>query len=385
VKTQPPDGLLGKYSAREFLARFWQKRPLLVRRAIPGFSGVISRTGLFRLAANGALESRLVQRRRGRWTLVHGPVSAARLRRMPVREWTLLVQGVNLHVPAAERLLRRFDFIPHARLDDLMVSHAAPGGGVGPHIDSYDVFLLQAAGSRVWRIARMRPSGERGLLEGAPLQILRRFSPEEEYLLEPGDMLYLPPGWAHDGVAIGECMTCSVGFRAPAWRELVAECLQRRAECIAASSAFPGRYGDPDLRPQRHPADVPPAMIEETRRRLSQLRFSRADVADFIGEYLSEPKATVVFDPPRPALARRGFGLLAAREGVRLDPRTRMLVNGAGAWINGERVKPARAALAPLRKLADRRRLRPGALQAALLDLLHAWYVAGWLHPGCDG
>lgn len=377
-----PGGLLGGLTAREFLARFWQKRPLLVRQAVPGFSGVTDRAGLFRLAAREAVESRLVRRVGARWSLLHGPLSAGQLRRMPARNWTLLVQGVNLHLAAADRLLRRFDFIPHARLDDLMVSHAAPGGGVGPHLDSYDVFLLQASGSRVWRIARPRGTTARALVEGAPLKILRCFEPEDEYLLEPGDMLYLPPGWAHEGIALDAGITCSVGFRAPSRRELVAEFLQRYAERVDARGAMAGLYADPGLRPQRHAAQVPASMLAQTHRLLSRLRFTRARVAGFLGEYLSEPKATVVFDPPRRPLPPGRFAERIGRAGVRLDLRTIMLVDGNSAYVNGERVTPAVSVMKALRTLADTRSLAPRRNGAGLRELLYAWYAAGWLHPG---
>ena len=370
------DGVLGQIGAPAFLARHWQKRPLLIRQAIAEFSGVVDRTGLFRLAGRAAVESRLVQRKNGRWSLLHGPLTAAHLRRMPVRDWTLLVQGVNQHLPAADRLLRRFSFIPHARLDDLMVSYAAPGGGVGPHVDSYDVFLLQAQGSRVWRIARPRKGRVPRLVEGVPLKILRDFSPDEEYLLEPGDMLYLPPGWAHDGTALEPGMTCSIGFRAPAHQELVTEFLVRHAEQLN----IPGLYADPGLKRQRHPAQLPPGLIAETRRLLSRLRFTQSDVATFLGQYLSEPKANIVFDAPRRPMSKRHFSEQARRAGVDLDPRTLMLSEGRHVYVNGERTVPATLALEDLRTLADQRALGPGLYASAVHDQLYSWYVAGWLN-----
>lgn len=372
------DGVLGRIGTRAFLARHWQKRPLLIRRAIPEFPGVVDRRELFRLAGLASVESRLVQHKRGRWSLAHGPQSAAQLRRMPVGDWTLLVQGVNLHSPEADRLLRRFKFIPHARLDDLMVSYAMPGGGVGPHVDSYDVFLLQSGGSRLWRIATPRKGQSDRLVEGAPLKLLRDFTPDEEYLLEPGDMLYLPPGWAHEGIALEPGMTCSIGFRAPAHRELVAEFLQRHAEKID----IPGVYSDPGLQWQRHPAQLPPGLVAQTRKLLSRLRFTRSDVANFLGEYLSEPKANVVFDPPQRAMSQPRFANHVRVSGARLDLRTLLLLDGQAIFINGERATPARPVLAALRTLADERVLGPGQRTAALFELLYAWYVAGWLHPG---
>jgi 50S ribosomal protein L16 3-hydroxylase len=190
--------LLGGRTPAAFLARYWQKEPLLLRQAVPAFTGVLDRDALFALARRDDVESRLVQRMRGRYTLHHGPFRRAALERLPARDWTLLVQGVDRHVDAADAMLRRFAFIPFARLDDVMVSYAAPGGGVGPHFDSYDVFLLQAAGRRRWRYGRQADLTVR---RGAPLALLRRFTPEHDATLEPGDMLYVPPGVAHEGAS----------------------------------------------------------------------------------------------------------------------------------------------------------------------------------------
>ena len=196
------EALLGGLSAQAFLRRHWQKRPLLVRRALPGFRGAIGKSALFALATRDDIESRLVERRKdrtgrggGRWSLTQGPLKKSDLAKAGTRNWTLLVNGVNCHNEAAERLLRRFSFIPQARLDDVMVSYAAPGGGVGPHVDSYDVFLVQGAGRRRWRLAPPRRKGRPfPLVPDAPLKLIAGFKPEQEVVLEPGDLLYLPPG-----------------------------------------------------------------------------------------------------------------------------------------------------------------------------------------------
>lgn len=222
-----PLALLGGLSPARFMQRHWQKKPLLVRQALPGFTPLLSRAALFELAGREGVESRLLSRAQGQWRLRHGPFTRRALPPVAQPDWTLLVQGVDLHVEAAHALLRQFRFVPDARLDDLMISYASDGGGVGPHFDSYDVFLLQAHGQRRWRIGRQR---DLSLVEGLPLRILAHFEPEQEYLLDPGDMLYLPPHWAHDGVAVGECMTYSIGFRQPNRGELARELLQRLAD-----------------------------------------------------------------------------------------------------------------------------------------------------------
>jgi 50S ribosomal protein L16 3-hydroxylase len=249
--------LLGGLTASAFLRKHWQKTPLLVRQAVSGFRGVASRAELFALAGRDDVESRLVRRVRGKWTVAQGPFRAAELRGLPARDWTLLVQGVNLHVAAADTLLRRFAFIPYARLDDVMVSYAAPGGGVGAHIDSYDVFLLQGEGRRRWQVGthRSRPN-DRELDPSMPVKILRRFRPDEEYTLDPGDMLYLPPDHAHDGVALDACTTYSIGFRAPSAQELGTAFL----DWLRDSIALEGRYADPAPALGTEPARIGDAM-----------------------------------------------------------------------------------------------------------------------------
>src|SRR6187455_706932 len=200
-----------------FLRTAWQRHAKLVRAALPGFAGPFTRTSLFALAARDDVESRLVAREGARWRVEHGPFARRALAQLPARAWTLLVQGTNLVDPRADALMRRFAFVPYARMDDVMVSYAAPGGGVGPHFDSYDVFLLQGFGRRRWRYGRQ---ADLSLREGLPVKILRRFTPSSDAVLSPGDMLYLPPSSAHDGVALDACTTYSVGFRAASHNEI---------------------------------------------------------------------------------------------------------------------------------------------------------------------
>jgi 50S ribosomal protein L16 3-hydroxylase len=367
--------LLGGLTAPEFLSRHWQKKPMLARKAIPAFKDALQATELFRLAARDDVESRLVRGTGTRLSLDHGPFRTSALRSLPKCNWTLLVQGLNLHNPAARRLLRRFSFIPYARLDDVMVSYAAPGGGVGPHIDSYDVFLLQGKGRRLWRIGRSRNPQ---LVKNSPLRILRNFEPAEEYLLEAGDLLYLPPGWGHEGVALDECMTYSIGFRAPARRELLSEYLVRTSEHITV----PGLYEDPDLRAQTRPAEISAMMIDKVMQLVSSLRHTRKGVRDFLGEYLSEPKPNIVFNRPGAALAPARFAQLACLQGVRLDPRTIMLHSGDRLFINGECLALQTRLAKSLTQLGNERSLSPARRGRALCALLHEWHGAGWLHLG---
>ena len=193
-----PTPMLAGLSPAQFMRKHWQKKPLLVRQAFADARPPATLKELATLAARDDVESRLVTAFDGDWKLRHGPI--ARLPAMSKPGWTLLVQGLDQHLPEARALLDLFRFVPDARLDDLMLSVASDGGGVGPHFDSYDVFLIQLAGRRRWRIGAQRDAV---LRDGVPLKIIANFKPEQEFVLEPGDMLYLPPGWAHDGSAVG--------------------------------------------------------------------------------------------------------------------------------------------------------------------------------------
>jgi 50S ribosomal protein L16 3-hydroxylase len=368
--------LLGGLSAKKFLSRFWQKKPLLIRDAIPGFGGIIQAPELFRLAGRDDVESRIVRRRRGRWTLEQGPFAPSDIERQPRSAWTLLVQGVNLFHPPADSLLRRFDFIPYARLDDLMVSYAAPGGGVGPHVDSYDVFLLQGPGRRRWRLSA---KGRHEFDPGAPLRVLKGFRPELEWVLEPGDMLYLPPGWAHEGTAVDTCITCSIGFRAPSRTELAAEFLA----WIGERADLPGLYADPGLRPAANPAEIPRDLVAAAGRAVRAVRWNEKDLTSFVGNYLTVPKPRVRFAAPSRPLAPARFAERCREGGVVLDPRSQLLFRGREFFVNGEAFTPPPGLARWLKDLAGARRLEPGRrLPAGLCTLLHGWYLSGWVRPG---
>ena len=374
-----PRPLLGGLSAKEFLRDFWQKRPLLVRRALPGAAELIGSQALLSLAASDAVESRLILRGSGarRWRVIPGPLSGRVLARQPARNWTVLVNGVNLHSSSADALLQRFAFASWARLDDVMASYAADGGGVGPHVDSYDVFLLQGTGRRRWRL--MPPhSGARGfaLVQDAPLRLIADFHPIEEMTLEAGDMLYLPPGWGHDGVALGPCITYSVGFRAPRGAELSAAFL----DFLHARGFADAAYRDPGRLTATHPALIDPHMIRHAADTLRRIRWSRADVGEFLGCFLSEPKQHVVFTPPSRPLGRAAFGRRLSRARVLLDPSTRLLAHGARFFINGDSFVASARARPALLALADNRRAEGSRLARVRAgDLIFDWYRQGFL------
>nr|WP_242538518.1 cupin domain-containing protein [Trinickia acidisoli] len=379
--------LLGGLTPSQFMRRYWQKKPLLIRGAIPDAAAPLSRDALFELAASEDAESRLVSQIRGRWRLEHGPFDTDALPSVKRREWTLLVQGVDLHDDHARALLDRFRFVPDARLDDLMISYATDGGGVGPHFDSYDVFLLQVHGKRRWRISAQR---DLTLKPGLPLKVLQHFEPEQEWLLEPGDMLYLPPHIAHDGVAEGECMTCSIGFRAPSANELIGQFLYYLAERgdTARTQAGERLYRDPHQSAVAHPAALPAALIDELGSILARVSWTERDLASFLGSYLSEPKSHVVFDAPDRPLGEAAFIRRAQTSGVRLDNKTALLYGTRSYFINGEESAFPRGRKW-LFELADARRIegkRFVTLSAdrAMTALLYEWYCAGWVRVGAS-
>ncbi|ANY17201.1 cupin [Bordetella pseudohinzii] len=387
-----PLALLGGLSPNDFMRRHWQRKPLLIRQAIPGFKPPETLAALKKLARRDDVESRLIWREQGQWQMENGPF--ARLPKASEPDWTLLVQSVDLHSDAAAELMQRFRFVPDARLDDLMISIASDGGGVGPHFDSYDVFLLQAAGKRRWRYGRQK---DLSLQPDLPLKILSRFEPEHEAVLEPGDMLYLPPQAAHDGVALGDdCMTISIGFRAPTQAALARGLLEAAADQAMArigllggpygEPALPGPrldglYRDPGQAATRHPAALPDALVQATLDTLSKLRFDDALAARFLGCWLTEPSQLAVFDSPEASVDLEDGWPAQGR--LVLDRRSRMLYRGKQLFINGETaMAPAEAAL---KQLADARALDCGDPRCARLSdearsCLADWLDAGWLH-----
>src|SRR5262245_40445924 len=367
---------LGSVPVASFMRRHWQRRPLLVRNALPDLVAPVDETALFRLAGRADVEARLVTSFDG-WRMRPGPIARRQIPRLTRPRWTLLVQGVDQHNDHAAELLARFRFVPDARLDDLMVSYASDGGGVGPHIDDYDVFLLQARGRCRWRIGN---GDARDFVPGLPLKILRRFKVEQDWVLESGDLLYLPPGIAHEGTAVGDgCLTCSIGFRAPAWREL----LEPWLDVLASRSTPAGRYADPGAASTRKPAHLPDAFVESAFKALTRVPPTRADARALLLTFLTEPKPNITFTRPRSALSARELRTRARRGGLRLDRRTRMLYSGSSIAINGEILEDTGKDPSLMHLLADRRALDPAHLKAhgaPWWTQFASWHGAGWLH-----
>lgn len=367
--------LLGGLTPQEFLAEYWQKKPLLVRQAIPGFTGLLSPAEVLDLAARDDAEARLVQNKNGIWQLSRSPFTGKDLGKKRKHPWTVLLQGLNLLLPEGDALMRRFDFIPLSRLDDLMVSYAVDKGGVGPHFDDYDVFLIQGIGQRRWRIG---PQTDKSLVEEAPLKILKNFVPAEDWILNPGDMLYLPPHWAHDGIAVGECMTYSVGFKSPCAQELADGFLTYLQERIELD----GLYSDPDLQYQMHPAEISKDMVHQVADMIARIRWDNDDIRNFIGCWLTEPKPHIFFDPPEEVLSFKAFIAAVTQKGLRLDPRSQLLFAENHFFINGEPVTIGEPDAEAIRLLADARTLPATAnLANGTLELLFEWYSCGFVWP----
>jgi 50S ribosomal protein L16 3-hydroxylase len=371
--------LLGGLTVNEFLRDYWQKKPLLIRQAYPSFGGMLDPQRLITLACAEDVQARLVTQQRGKFELRQAPFDPEDFDDLNAKggkaKWTVLVQGVNHHLPEAAALLKHFSFIPHARLDDLMVSYAPKGGGVGPHFDSYDVFLLQGSGHRRWQISAQ---ADRSLIKGAPLRILSDFRVEQEWVLEAGDMLYLPPHYAHNGIAEDDCMTYSIGFRTPAYQELAEQFLVYLQDRIEVD----GMYADPDLKTQKHPSEISAAMLQQTGKAIKQVRWDREDIANFLGCYLSEPKPHIYFDAPGQPLSLAKFGLAVQKRGVRLDLKSQMLCHAGWIFMNGEEHQVSEHDYPLLRTLADDR--ESPALKdcsSMLIELLYQWYLDGYISP----
>ncbi len=277
---------LGNLSPADFLAEYWQKKPLLIRNAIPDFVSPLSPEDLAGLACEEDVTARLILEQGGEypWQLLYGPFEPHDFEDLPATHWTLLVQEVDRLVPPVADLLNRFRFIPNWRIDDIMVSYAPPDGSVGAHIDHYDVFLLQGLGRRRWQIGSS-PLLEEVLIPDLDVRILQEFEPSEDWVLAPGDMLYLPPRYAHLGVALDDCMTYSIGFRAPGDAEIISGFFSRMAEETDPSR----RYSDPDLRPQFHPGEISPLTLAKIRKVLRDLLADDTTIDRWFGSYVTEP------------------------------------------------------------------------------------------------
>lgn len=286
-----PLAMLGGLSAEQFLADYWQKKPLLVRQAFEPPLCAISPEELAGLALEEGIEARIVQEHhpQGRWHLHRGPFTEGDFLSLPPTHWTLLVQQLDAWVPDVHALKQRFRFIPDWRIDDIMASYAPEGGSVGPHFDYYDVFLVQAQGEREWRLGQMC-NRDTPRIDGTELNILAEFNEHQRYVLAPGDMLYLPPRLAHYGIALNRCITLSVGFRAPSHQQVIDGFSTHALERLSQERF----YEDPDLQPATRPGEISPSSIVKLREIVNQALQDDLQLAKWFGTFATEPKNTAI-------------------------------------------------------------------------------------------
>lgn len=291
--------LLGELSIAEFLQDYWQKKPLLIRNAWPGFKPLLSAEELAGLSLEEVIESRLVQEHgETPWQVRSGPFTESDYQALPDSHWTLLVQAVDQWIPEAADLLEHFRFIPSWRIDDLMISYATDQGSVGPHYDQYDVFLLQAEGQREWRLGQLCDDYE-ATLDGPQIRLLEQFHETDRWVLNPGDMLYVPPRLAHWGIAQGECMTYSIGFRAPSLAELTLA----TGNDLLASLGEDARYQDPSLSADTDTGLITPSAIEQLRQQLSEVMSDERRLYRVLGGLMTEAKYPDMLPESQPAIS----------------------------------------------------------------------------------
>jgi len=383
-----PWALFGGISPDEFMRRYWHKKPLLVRGAIPAFklcaqndevlASPISPDELTQFASQDTIESRLIKAKP--WSFEHGPFHQKAIPSFKKTDWTLLLQGMEAHHPAAARILSWFRFIPDARLDDLMISIAGIGGGVGPHFDSYDVFLIQMAGRRQWRISEQK---DLSLTPNLPLKILQRFKAAQEWTLEPGDMLYLPPHIAHDGIALDAgCQTWSVGFRSPSFKELLQEGLWRLAESLENIPELDRKFADPQQKATARAEELPEELIEQITLKLAELKLDKVDgFLPGVTAYLSEPKQQAFFEGPNKPLSPARFAQALKSKTLLPSPKTRILTLRKTVYCNGENMshRQTKDITHAWLTLAAKKALSNQKLKGIAGSSLYEAYLAGWL------
>jgi 50S ribosomal protein L16 3-hydroxylase len=390
---------LGGLSATQFLSEYWNRKPLLIRQAFANFEQKhqpFNIADVLKLAGYDEAQARLIvntpKSGKASWLLERGPFRKKRFDALKDQEWTVLVQDTQHFSHEAHALLAHFDFISYDRIDDLMVSYAPAGGGVGPHVDSYDVFLLQGTGSRRWQISAQP---DLTWVKDAPLKILKNFKAEQEWVLEAGDMLYLPPGYAHSGVAQSDCLTWSIGFRAPAREELAGAYLDYQRDNLKLLGLVQESKRDATQTPGR----LSPSSLQDYQAALLALPNSSAQMTNFIGGYLTAAKNHVMFMPPEVSVTPAKFARDAAKYGLRLDLRSRMMqidsqffINGFEAGMDANKMPTVDVKIAEVtalfESLANTRIASPAWVSAAFANAkaasgikttLHEWFDNGFI------
>jgi 50S ribosomal protein L16 3-hydroxylase len=367
----------GDLTVETFLRDYWQQKPLLIRNAFPDLEPVVTSDELAGLSLEEEVESRLIQFKpdSSEYQLECGPLNEEIFAHLPESHWTLLVQAVDHYSPEAKMLLDAFNFVPNWRIDDLMISYATPGGGVGPHYDNYDVFLIQAEGTRRWELGAIE-SSQSPRLPNAPVMILSEFQSLESFDLEPGDMLYLPPQVAHNGVATSEdCVTYSAGFRAPS----DAEILRTVSDIIGEALTSEQRFSDPKRTVCQSPGEIDQASITQIEQRLKALLSDREQLEIALGSLFSEPKypdQTEQVDPEDYADWLMG----ATEDGIELLPNNRLLYSDGEQFklfCNGDQLKVDDAEIELAKQLANQGFLSSDQYNIGESALLKQLFIQG--------
>lgn len=381
--------LLGGLTSEQFLQEYWQKKPLLVRQALPDAERYTNAEELAGLSLEKTVESRIIigaeSNKNNPWQLLHGPFNEKTYRKLPAKEWTLLVQAVNFYLPQFTQILQQFDFIPQWRIDDVMVSYAAPGGSVGPHYDNYDVFLIQGQGQRQWRIGDICDP-HTPLQKHPNLRLLKNFQHSAEWVLEPGDLLYLPPRVAHFGVALNDCLTYSVGFQAPSLPTLAEyfcnDILERNLQDL--------RYSDPDLKCPQDSGLLAPEAIAQFKALLLNVLNDTVSTQDWLARMLSEAKYNDQTPETCTSLSNSQFAtLLINGETLCRDEASRFLFvldtdHSVKLYINGtEYLHPQLDALVKILcnyRILSREQLAPFLSAPKAIDWLYELHHQGLLY-----
>jgi len=372
IDINSPLDLLGNISPNDFMQNYWQKKPLLIKSSIANYKPIISKNQLFLLAKQEDIKSRLIQQntKTKKWHVKEAPILSIPKTSNP---WTLLVSNVNDFYEQINQFLQKFAFIPYARLDDVMISYANDGGSVGAHFDTYDVFLFQGMGQRKWQISLQT---DLELIEDAPLKLLKNFIPEQEWVLEEGDMLYLPPQYAHHGIAIGECMTYSIGFRAPVLKDLVFEYFMDMIGLLEEYDIDHEIYTDPDQKATVKAGKIPENLVFFLQNTLNNLVMPKA--SHLLGTYLT--KLNTDINPLQNPISLEEFKNI---DNIELFMASKANYDDEYFYINGEKSYCEQTLINNLYPLADNRTLniKNTDIQnnAIILEELYEWYTLGWV------
>tara|TARA_A100000164_G_scaffold380351_1_gene427475 strand:+ start:639 stop:1763 length:1125 start_codon:yes stop_codon:yes gene_type:complete len=363
--------ILGNITFEEFFQKFWGKKPLLIQNAIINEKNILNKKEILNLAKKEDVETRVIENKKNKYKLNNGPFRKV----VPLKKnWTILINGANLHNEKVNQFLNKFRFIPDNYLDDLMISYACDRGGVGPHFDSYNVFLFQAFGTKIWQISNQK---NLSLLPNQDLKILKEFFPSEEFNLKCGDMLYLPPKIAHNGISNGESITYSIGFKSPEWSEI----LESFSEFLFEKLNHKEVYSLQELKKTNFPSKIDDDLIKKIKNKINT-ELKNININVFLGEYFSEPKLSVFFSKPQNKLTKIEFKKNIKKLGFKLNKKTKMLYIKNYVFINGETILMPSKSKKLFINLANQRVVlenQSDFFPDNFLQIIYEWYLDGWV------